>query len=234
MKYPTRNDSMVQRLSGRLIRAVEDERKHLARELHDDIGQRLSLISVQLSSFNESRAKAVCDFDVELADVLRELDSVIADVHNLSHSLHSTRLEHLGLGAALSELCLKISKHHHIQVDLRAEGIPDDLDPDVALCFYRVAQEALSNVVKHSRSPRAEIAVDLESEILRMRIADSGVGYEAEAAPEGLGVATMEERLRAIVGTFSLDSTPGVGTTITAEAPIHGRTMKYRKEELAS
>lgn len=225
-----KGDSASRHLSGRMIRAIEDERKQTARELHDDIGQRLSLIAVQLGSLNRLQASGISDYDADQADILRELKSVISDVHDLSHSLHSSRLEHVGLEAALEELCLKISKHHEVQVSLRSDAVPNDLDPEVALCFYRVAQEALSNVAKHSKSLGAQVMVTGECNVLKMRVVDFGVGFEAASAPAGIGLATMEERLRAVGGAFSLNSRPGCGTTIGAEAPI--RSASSGREEL--
>ncbi len=233
MKRRMRREPTAQKLAGRLIRTIEEERKHIARELHDDIGQRLSLVSVHLGSLNYLRTTEASDYESDLVDIRRELDSVIADVHNLSHSLHSSKLEHLGLEAALEELCMKISRRHDIQLDLQARSVPSDLNSDVALCFYRVAQEALNNVIKHSGSSRAQVTIALEGELLKMQVVDFGVGCAGAARSVGLGLATMEERLIAIAGTFSLDSKPGLGTTITAEAPIYRRQVAKGKEELA-
>jgi signal transduction histidine kinase len=233
-KRRKRGDAPVRGVTEKLIQAVEDERKHIARELHDDIGQRLSLIALQLDSLSQLKTRRDSGYKTSLRDALLDLESVITDVHNLSHSLHSSELDHLGLEAALRELCLKISKRHGIEVRLKAEQIPEDLDSEVALCFYRVAQEALSNVVKHSRSSRAELTVALQGRELRMQIADFGVGYDAEVVPVGLGLATMQERLVALAGACSSDSKPGVGTTVTAEAPIRRHAPMTDKQEMVS
>lgn len=212
-------DATIQRLTRKLIRASEDERGHIARELHDDIGQRLSLISIQLGAIQRQSGADGCRSEADLADSIRELDLLIEDVHNLSHSLHSTKLEHLGLEAALGEVCARISQRHELDVELRSSGVPSDLNANTALCFYRVAQEALSNVVKHSESPRAVVCLDGRADCLTMQVIDFGIGFD-QAARAGLGLTTMEERLLAISGRFSIASKPGHGTTVAAEAPV--------------
>lgn len=225
MRRRNGRDRAIPGLSRKLIQASEDERKHIARELHDDIGQRLSLISIQLGALQRQRGAGAPSYEPDLADSLREVDLLIADVHNLSHNLHSVKLEQLGLEASLGEVCARISQRHGLDVELRSEGVPEDLDPEIALCFYRVAQEALNNIVKHSKSLRARICLAGRADGLRMQIIDFGVGFNLAGAV-GLGLATMQERLLAISGTFSRASTPGHGTTITAEVPLHRRAQK--------
>jgi signal transduction histidine kinase len=219
MKSRNGRDPTIQRLTRKLIQANEDERKHIARELHDDIGQRLSLISIQLGALQRQQGADLCGCQADLADSIRELDLLITDVHNLSHSLHSAKLERVGLEAALGEVCARISQRHGVDVELRSSGVPSDLNPDTALCFYRVAQEALSNVVKHSESSRALVCVAGRIDGLAMQVIDFGIGFDP-APSVGLGLATMEERLLAISGTFSIASKPGHGTRIAAAAPL--------------
>jgi signal transduction histidine kinase len=226
-------DPTIQRLTRRLIQASEDERRHIARELHDDIGQRLSLISIQLGALQRQRGADACSCEEDLADSLRELDLLIEDVHNLSHNLHSAKLEHLGLEAALGGVCTRISQRHSLNVEVRSSGVPSDLNPDTALCFYRVAQEALSNVVKHSESSRALVCLAGDVDCIAMQVIDFGIGFEP-AASAGLGLATMEERVLAISGRFSIASKPGHGTTIAAEAPLRQRSAAAEKKEVAS
>jgi signal transduction histidine kinase len=220
MRGRNRSDPMIRRLTGRLIKASEDERRHLARELHDDIGQRLSLVSAQLGSLNQLRAADAPDVDSDFKDSLRELDTLITDVHNLSHSLHSSKPELLGLEAALKEMCHNISQRQGLQVEFESKGELEDLNSEIAFCFYRVAQEALNNVIKHSCASRAQVTLAQEGKLLRMQVQDLGVGFNTATANVGLGLATMQERLLAIAGTFSLVSKPNGGTTITAEAPL--------------
>ena len=220
MRARKRSDQAVRLLTGRLIHASEEERRHIARELHDDIGQRLSLVSVQLGmSGNQLPADAVAS-RVELDHSVAELDALISDVHNLSHRLHSSKLEHLGLKAAMKDLCQEMAKRHGLQINLEAQIAQDGLSGNVPLCFYRVAQEALSNVVKHSDATRAQVSLTQAPGALRMRVQDWGRGFKTGEVPAGLGFTAMHERLRSIGGRLSIESKPGEGTVVTAEAPI--------------
>ncbi len=228
-----RTDGAMQRLRRRAIQAAEDERRRIARELHDDIGQRLSLVSMQLSSLSRLRSEGAEAFREDLADAQRELDCVISDVHDLSHSLHSSKLQHLGLEASLRDVCQSVARRDGVEVELQAEGVPGELDAEVGLCFYRVAQEALSNVIKHSHSAKAEVRIACDESGLGMQVADFGMGFDAAAAPFGLGLGTMEERLSAIGGTLSIESVRGRGTTVTARAPVRQPLMPATQRELA-
>jgi signal transduction histidine kinase len=215
-----RSDQAVRLLTGRLIHASEEERRHIARELHDDIGQRLSLVSVQLGmSGNQLPADAV-ESRAELDHSVVELDTLISDVHNLSHRLHSSKLEHLGLEAAMKDLCQEIGKRHGLQIDLEAQIGQDGFASDVPLCFYRVAQEALNNVVKHSNATRAQVTLTRAPGTLRMRVQDWGRGFKTGDVPAGLGLTAMQERLRDIGGRLCIESKSGEGTVVIAEAAI--------------
>jgi signal transduction histidine kinase len=216
-----RSEQTVRRLTRRLIHAGEEERRHLARELHDDIGQRLSLISVGLGSLNRGSAANRQDEDQKIEQSLDELQTLISDVHGLSHRLHSSKLEHLGLRDALRELCQQIAKHHDdLQLGLQMSEIGADLDREVSLCFYRVAQEALSNVVRHSSSSRATVHLAASRGMLRLQVEDDGAGFDPSKTPAGLGMVTMEERLRSVKGRLSVTSKPGEGTVVTAQVSL--------------
>jgi signal transduction histidine kinase len=220
MRARKRSDQAVRLLTGRLIHTSEEERRHIARELHDDIGQRLSLVSVQLGmSGNQLPVDAVAS-RAELDHSVAELDALISDVHNLSHRLHSSKLEHLGLKAAMKDLCQEMAKRHGLQINLEAQIALDGLSGNVSLCFYRVAQEALSNVVKHSDATRVQVSLTQAPGALRMRVQDWGHGFKTGEVPAGLGFTAMHERLRSIGGRLSIESKPGEGTVVIAEAPI--------------
>jgi signal transduction histidine kinase len=214
------SDQAVRLLTGRLIHASEEERRHIARELHDDIGQRLSLVSVQLGMSGSQLPEDAVASRTELSHSVVELDTIISDVHNLSHRLHSSKLEHLGLKAAIKDLCQEIAKRHGLQINLEAQIAQDGLSGDVPLCFYRVAQEALSNVVKHSDATRAQVSLTQPPGALRMRVQDWGRGFKPADVAAGLGLTAMQERLRGIGGRLSIESRPGEGTVVTAEASI--------------
>jgi PAS domain S-box-containing protein len=205
-------------LTGRLIQAQEGERRRIARELHDDIGQRLSLLMIEMEQFK--RAFPVMS-EAQLATfqkALQEVDELTRDVHELSHRLHSTKLSYVGLKAALKELCEQISVQQGIIVTQQLE---DDagLPPDVQLCFYRVAQEALNNIAKHSQASRASVLFFAHDHVARLEIADTGIGFDTDAAAVGLGLASMRERVRTVCGDLVLTSHPGKGTRVVAIIP---------------
>jgi len=214
----------IRGLTRRLIHASEDERKRVASELHDDIGQRLSLVCLQLdSAILSSTAKG--NDGPDLRDCLKQMDSLVTDVHNLSHQLHSSKLKHIGLESALRELCRNIEQLHQLKVELEVNGLSPDLNPDISLCFYRVAQEGLSNVVRHSGSGRAQVKVDAADGQLTMIVKDFGSGFRTSGSPAGLGLVTMEERLRNVSGTFRVSSSPEAGTTVVAFAPLRSAAL---------
>lgn len=214
------SEQTLKELSRRLINSAEEERKHLARELHDDIGQRLSLLAVSLDILKNVPPSRNRSVQAELEDSLTELKELATDVHNLSHRLHSSKLQHLGLPAALKEVCRQMAGQHHIDIDLQAEDV-SSLPEDVALCFYRVAQEALNNAVKHSHSQRVEVHLDNGHGRVLLQIKDYGVGFDPATPVDGLGLATMQERLQMVGGTLSIKSIAGGGTELTAEAKAH-------------
>lgn len=215
---PAASTGREKNLTARLINVAEEERKHLARELHDDIGQRLSLLAVTLDILkNDPRAEE--SLRVKLEDALRELKDLAEDIHNLSHRLHSSKLQHLGLPAALKEVCRQMANQHHLNIQLQLGKIPSSMPEAVALCFYRVAQEALNNAVEHSHSKRVDVQLDDGDGRVRLRVRDFGIGFDPSTSMGGLGLATMEERLRMIGGTLSIKSLPRSGTELTAEAP---------------
>lgn len=203
-------------ISSRLITLVEEERKHLARELHDDIGQRISLLAVELDLITTEQE---CEGSIrnKLNQALAELKELATDVHHLSHRLHSSKLQHLGLPVALREICRQIAGQYEIEVNLHAEMASSTLPEDVSLCLYRVAQEALNNAVKHSHSNRVEVRLESDDSIVKMQVRDFGVGFDHSAQFHGLGLIMMQERLRMVGGTLVIKSLVGAGTELTAK-----------------
>jgi len=204
-------------LTGRLINMAEEERKHLARELHDDIGQRLSLLAVELDLLTAEQECAGSIRD-KLNQALIEIKELATDIHNLSHRLHSSKLQHLGLPIALKEVCRQMASQHRIDIDLQTGNVSSTLPEDVSLCLYRVAQEALSNAVKHSQSKRIEVRLSNGNGRVLLQVKDFGIGFDPAMQFGGLGLATMQERLRMIGGMLSIKSIPGIGTELIAEA----------------
>jgi signal transduction histidine kinase len=212
------SEKMLKELSGRLIHAAEEERQRVARELHDDFGQRLSLLSLGLDTLDQESSADGTSFHQMLQQLGNDVKELTGDVHNLSHRLHSSKLRLLGLKAALKEVCQQVSHQHNLDIQLQAGELPSELPDDLSLCFYRVAQEALNNAVKHSHSTRVEVKLGDSGGQVWMRIKDFGVGFDFTARANGIGLAAMRERLRMVGGSLRVKSSPGVGTELTAKA----------------
>ena len=211
-------DKELQRLAGHLMEAQEEERRRISRELHDDIGQRVSLLACELDLKAREKSPAKQESKGALLPEIREeLNAIASDIHKLSHELHSASLQCGGIKVALKDLCWKYSSNYHLEIDLRTEGIDSNLPPDVALCLYRVAQEALANVLKHSRTKKVLVKLSQDSERVRLTVKDSGVGFNTAVQSQGLGLTSMRERLRLCGGMLSVKSLPNRGTEITAE-----------------
>lgn len=212
----------VKELSGRLIHASEEERKRIARELHDDISQRLAIVAIEIELLVRDVLLHQPEISASLQQTLRQLHEIIEDTHNLSHELHSARLQILGLEEALNEFSQQLARQHALDIKVAVDSIPSPLPELVAFVFYRVAQEALQNSVKHSGSNRIEVRLTGGDHALVMKITDYGSGFDTSLPGRGLGLATMQERLKLVKGNLVVRSEPGGGTEIIAEARLEG------------
>jgi signal transduction histidine kinase len=211
-----RNQQVIRHLVQRINNAREQEQRLIARELHDNIGQSLSLLSIRLGSLlNQCSSKTLNP--AEISGLIREVDDLISEVHNLSHNMHSSKLEYLGLEDAVAEMCRDISRNQIIHVDFELKGTPGVLGSELSLCFYRIAQEALNNVVKHSHASRAKITLTRTENRLMMQIRDDGIGFDTRKALHGLGLTSMEERINSVHGSISVSSILNEGTSILVE-----------------
>jgi len=213
-----RSDKVVHLLTQRLINASEEERSHIARELHDNVGQRLSMLSFQLGSLTDLSTNG--HSAVEVTESLDELKALISDVHKLSHRLHSSKLEYLGIKFALAELCEQLGQAHGVRIELDAENIPPSIPPRTSLCLYRVAQEALNNVIRHSGANYMKVRLSQTENNIVMEISDSGRGFDPSSTPSGLGLTAMQERVRILNGHLTITSKHSSGTTIIASLPL--------------
>jgi PAS domain S-box-containing protein len=205
----------------KLIEAEERERTRIGRELHDDIGQRLALLSVQIQQL-EDDPLILSDARSRIGELQKQTSELAADVQSLSHELHSARLQYFGIAVAMRGFCQEFGEQQKVEVDFEAHDLPSLVPPDTSLCFYRVLQEALHNSAKHSGVRRFEVRLWGTSNEIHLTVRDSGSGFEREAAREsrGLGLISMEERLKLLKGTLSIDSQPKRGTTIHASVPL--------------
>ena len=205
-------------LSRRLMTAQEAERARIARELHDGIGQSLALLSIQLQRAGQPAASGKKNLGID--ELCAKLKQIGHQVSRLSHQLHSSELEFLGLAVAVKSLCREFSEQYHIRIGCVTD-ISSDLDNDVALGFLRVVQEALHNVTKHSRAVRVDVALTSVGDELLLSIEDDGIGFDSKQVRNtaGLGMISMRERMHLIGGDFHITSQPNGGTKIQARAP---------------
>ncbi len=208
-----RAESEAQSLSGRILTAHEDERRRLARELHDDITPRLARLAID--AVRLAPAAGAASMQAELA-------SLSKDVHGFSYRLHPTVLDDLGLADALRAECERIASGQQIDVGLEARGVPENLPREVAVCLYRIAQEALRNIVRHARARTVRVALLPKDQGLQLSVVDDGNGFDTDAlfAKPSLGHASMRERVRLLGGRLQLRSVPGQGCSVVAWVPL--------------
>jgi signal transduction histidine kinase len=209
------NYKRIRDLAGRLIRGQEEERSRIARELHDDITQQIAMLTVGLDHLESLPADKLALAHEELAELRSKTEEVALSVRDVARQLHSTVLQHLGLSKALKGLCRTFSQQHQIDAHLEAEEL-EDLGDDVSLCLFRVAQEALNNAVKHGHAKQITVVLAREAGDLRLQITDTGNGFDPATRSEGLGLVSMQERLRLVGGKLAIRSSPGQGTVIEA------------------
>jgi PAS domain S-box-containing protein len=212
----------LQALSGRLIHAQDEERARIARDLHDDFSQSLALQCIDLEQLLKKVAKTETDERTRLLQMLKRTKQMSADMRALSHQLHSNKLEYVGLVTAVSRLCEEISAQYEIEVRFTECRFPQNIPKDVTLCLFRVTQEALGNVVKHSQAKTAKVELGADSSGVSLRITDEGKGFEPNDANRGggLGLVGMTERLRLVGGRLLVKSKLMQGTTLLAEVPM--------------
>lgn len=205
-------------LTGRLLEAQEAERRRIARELHDDTCQSLALLAVEADLLAAAADSPAARGQArELASRLKEVASA---VHDQSRRLHPAKLEHLGLVAAVRGLCQEYTRAHGLEVKFTHHGLPDRLRPDAELCLYRIAQEALGNVVRHSGAADAAVELFGAAGEVRLRVADGGRGFDPAAPGGRLGLASMRERAILVGGQIVIQSAPGGGTRIEVRVPV--------------
>jgi PAS domain S-box-containing protein len=212
----------LERVSGQLIEAQEKERSRIARDLHDDVCQRLALLSMELEQANRNTSESSGETKKSLEQIQQHCSEIAGDIQSLSHQLHSSKLDYLGIVAAIRGFCKEFSKQHEVNIEFRDRDVPEDLPKDISLCLFRVAQEALHNAVKYSGTGQFAVELSATTAEVLLVVSDAGAGFDVEEARKnrGLGLVSMQERVHLVHGAFSVRSKPGQGTRIIAVVPL--------------
>ena len=216
----------LKKLPALLMRAHEVERRSLARELHDDLVQNLVALSMQASTLLKASPGSPAEQISEIRDLGKKIGDLADRVHRISHHLHPAVLDDLGLEAALKEECRDFSQLYGVPVQFKAKDVPYSLPGDIALCLYRLAQESLRNVGKHADAKKVRVRLERGKTDLALFIEDAGSGFVVDEVKGigGLGLISMEERIRLVNGKFTIRSQRGVGTKIEVHVPLPGGT----------
>ena len=214
-------EEALSNVSRRLIEAQEAERARIARDLHDDIGQRLALLSVELELLRGLPASPPTAIYRGIDVLLNRTAEIAADVQALSHELHSSRLQVLGVVAAIAGFCSEIAEQQKVTIDFAHEGVPEHVPPDISLCLFRVLQEALRNAGRHSQVRSFTVKLRGTPDAIDLTVRDAGRGFDLQSAPQrgGLGLTSMRERLKLVGGDLVIESQLAKGTTVIARVP---------------
>jgi len=211
-------------INGRLIEAQEQERALIARELHDDICQRLALLSVEIVRLQKDSPDVPENIRLRMNELQKQASEIGFDVQSLSHELHSAKLELLGLVPAVRGFCKEFGAQQEVKIDFQADDVPNSVPKDISLCLFRVLQEVLHNGVKHSHAHEFKVRLSWQEDEIHLMVRDSGVGFDSKMVMKegrGLGLISMRERIKLVKGNLLIESEPGRGTTIHARVPLN-------------
>lgn len=207
-------------LSQRLITAHEDERRHLARELHDDLTQRLARLAIDAAQ--AERGKPTAPDSGTWRNMREELVRLCKDVRSLAHSLHPAVLDELGLAEAICAECARFTRLYAIPVKVRTRNVPREISASAALCLFRISQESLGNVGRHAQATDVDVSLAMTGDGLQLSVHDNGIGFNPTQTREhaSLGIASLKERIKLVGGELEIESEPGCGTTVLAWVPL--------------
>jgi PAS domain S-box-containing protein len=210
-------EEALSKVNCRLIEAQEQERARIARELHDNVGQQLAMLAIELGQLRDNPAEAKS----RVKELLNRVVEISDDVQALSHELHSSRLEYLGVVPGIRSWCREFSERQKMEIDF-TDNVSHPVPSEIGLCLFRILQEALHNAIKHSGVKRIEVELAERSNEVHLNIRDSGRGFDIEAAKRGrgLGLTSMQERARLVGGTTTFESKPMQGTRIHVRVPL--------------
>jgi PAS domain S-box-containing protein len=225
-----RAEEALSTVNSRLIEAQERERARIARELHDDIGQRLALLTVELGRLEQSSPDLPPEVSSRVGALQEQVSGVASDVQSLSHELHSSKLELLGIMRAMRGFCREFSEKRNVEVVFAHDDIRCEVPQEIALCLFRVLQEALQNAAKHSGVRHFHVDLRETSDKIQLIVRDSGSGFDYQEAlkTRGLGLTSMAERVKLVRGRLSIDSQPQRGTIVRVSVPLSSGSYSMR------
>ena len=220
-----RSQEELRALAARLLSAHEEERRRVSRELHDDLNQQLALLTIKVESLEKELPSSPDLIRTELGDLRKAAEELSDAVHRLAYQLHPAILDDLGLTVALQSFIQDFALREKVEVKFTHQKLPDSLPPEIASCLYRVTQESLRNVARHARTSRASVTLKKTQQGIFVSIKDLGVGFDPDSTrgQGGLGIISMEERVRIVGGRLYLKSSPGHGTEVVATIPLPER-----------
>lgn len=209
-------------LAGKLLSVQETERRRLAREMHDDLTQRLAVMAIDVDQLARTFQHPNNKVRMKLNQIRENLVKLSEDIHSISRQLHPSILDDLGLYDAVRSECAKFLLREGIRVDFRSESLPSQVPKDIALCIYRIMQEGLRNIAKHAEASSVRLLLGMDNGAIHLSLEDQGKGFDpsTEKARSGLGLVSMQERVRLVNGEFKVTSQPGSGTQIEAIIPL--------------
>lgn len=221
-------EELKSNMTRKLVLAQEKERKRISRELHDDINQRLALMSIDLEQLLEKQDHLPSDVRNGLISLRERAMELSSDIESLSHQLHSSKLEYVGLVKAIESFCREFGQKHGLEINFRQENISNTPSPEISLCLFRVLQEGLSNAAKYSGVNTVQVELAQRSGQMHLKISDSGRGFDLQKATAsiGLGLTSMQERVRLLNGSIRIQSRPLAGTTLDVVVPLDGGSQE--------
>jgi len=215
-------EEAISSVNRRLIEVQEAERARIARELHDDISQRLALLSVSFERVKRTVPVLQSELRRRMDELREQVVDISSSIHALSHELHSSKLRHLDTINAMRGFCTELSAQQNVEIGFVERDVPESIPQEISICLFRVLQEALHNAVKHSQAHRFEVELQGSPDTICLSIHDSGLGFDPKEAMNGrgLGLTSMQERVKLVNGEFNVDSQPGHGTTLHARVPL--------------
>jgi len=225
----------LQLLTGKLMQAQEDERRRIGRELHDGLNQQLAMFAVELGLLARMVPAEASELAQAILNLRHRAEGLSEDLRDITHQLHPAVLEHLGLVYALRSLCDEFTRNKSIYIVYEVEQEIDRIPPDIAICLYRITQEALRNIARHSGAPEAQVTIGKSPKQVQLSIVDQGIGFDpATVRTSGLGLVSMGERVRIVGGDIQIQSSPKEGTAIRIRVPITWEEHESEPEEVSA